>query len=148
MIIGNICNCEKYFNVHNDFKEAFEILKSLGKDTSVGKIQGKNVSGNVFDTNTADASDDGNIKPFEAHKRFIDIHYIISENESFGYEDIEYLSPITEYREDNDCILYEGEINKVMLHEGDFCIVFPEDAHIPAMGNGNRVKRCVLKVKI
>jgi YhcH/YjgK/YiaL family protein len=86
----------------------------------------------------------------EAHKKYIDIHYCISGSEGIGYNDVPRLTPTTEYDEENDYLLLSGEYQKVVLHEGDFCIVFPEDAHIPMMkGDADgMLLKAVAKVKI
>ena len=86
---------------------------------------------------------------FEAHKDYLDIHYCIEGSEGIGYANIDTLTPETEYDSENDYLLLSGKVNKTVLNKGDFCVVFPEDAHIPAMhGNESEVKKAVVKILV
>lgn len=145
MITGNISDCEKYYPVNKLFEEAFEYLKTIEKD--INKI---NLTVNLSEPQVSDFDNEGNKKVFEAHRRFIDLHYIIDGCEDFGFENIRNLESITEYNEEDDYILLKGNENRIKLCKGDFAIVFPEDAHIPAMKCDNRrtVKRAVVKIPV
>ena len=93
---------------------------------------------------------DANKKIFEAHRKYIDLHYIIDGVEQFGYANIDTLTPAGEYNEADDYILLCGEVNRITLSNGDFVIAFPEDAHIPALKykNSEKVKRAVVKIPV
>lgn len=151
MILANIKDAEKYCSINPNFKVVFDFLKTLTKDSKEGLIAEDyrvNFSGKYCDT--ADKNADGTPKAFEAHKKYIDIHYCISGSEGIGYNDLTRLAPATEYDEENDYLLLSGEYQKVILHEGDFCIVFPEDAHIPMMkgASDEKLLKAVAKVKM
>lgn len=150
MILANIKDAEKYCAINKNFKVVFDFLKTLTKDskeTLEADDYKVNFSGKYCDT--ADKNADGTLKKFEAHKKYIDIHYCISGSEGIGYNDVSRLTPDTEYDEENDYLLLSGEYQKVVLHEGDFCIVFPEDAHIPMMKGtvDGKLLKAVAKVK-
>ena len=134
MILANIKDAERYYSLHPAFPAVFEFLKSLGTESREG-ISGENYrvnfSGQYIDT--SDKSNDGTDKRFEAHRKYIDIHYCVSGSEGIGYADIATLTPETEYDEEADYFFLSGKYQRLILREGDFCIVFPEDAHIPAM---------------
>ena len=144
MITGNIRDAEKYYSVHKDFKLAFEILATLTKETENGSHKISGLTVNVSNPTKKDE------KPFEAHRKYIDLHFIISGEEDFGYANINYAEPTTEYNEADDYILLEGEKGRTRLRTGDFCITFPEDAHAPALlgGEGEGVKRAVVKIEV
>ena len=151
MILANIKDAERYYAINPYFPEAFEFLKTLTKASTDGMVSDNyrvNFSGKPFDT--ADENPDGTKKSFEAHKDYIDIHFCISGSEGIGYADVGSLTPITEYDKENDYYLLSGEYQKLILRAGDFCIVFPEDAHIPAMrgAEGDKVLKAVAKVKV
>ena len=151
MIVANIKDAERYCMLNPCFPAVFEFLKGMTKDSKegiVGEDYRVNFSGQYICT--ADENADGTAKVFEAHKKYIDIHYCISGSEGIGYADVARLTPTTEYDEENDYFLLKGEYQKVVLREGDFCIVFPEDAHIPAMkGEGeDKLLKAVAKVKV
>lgn len=49
-----------------------------------------------------------------------------------------------------DYILLKGGMDKLLLKEGEFCIVFPEDAHLPG-GFGrttDKLKKAIVKIKL
>ena len=145
MIIGNIKDCEKYYNVNSVFESAFEYLKTVeyGKNTTKLTV-------NFSELITSDEDSTGKKKVFEAHRKYIDLHYIIDGTEQFGYADIETLAPITEYDEADDYILLDGDVSRITLNKGNFVIAFPEDAHIPALKykNSEKVKRAVVKIPV
>lgn len=149
MITGNIKESEKYYVLNPYFKEAFEVLKTLTPDMCEN-YKSENITVKVSDNITSDLSQDGAPRVFEAHRKFIDVHFVIDGTEAIGYANIRDLKAKTEYNPDRDCQFYEGEANKIRLDRGDFCITFPEDAHIPFMNPGkeSKVKRCVVKIEI
>ncbi|MCR4719916.1 MAG: YhcH/YjgK/YiaL family protein [Firmicutes bacterium] len=145
MVLGNINDCQKYFIISSDIKNAFEYLKTVeyGKNTT-------NLTVNFSEPITADEDSMGKKKLFEAHRKYIDLHYIIDGTEKFGYANINTLKPVTEYNEKDDYILLSGEASRITLNKGDFVIAFPEDAHIPALKykNSEKVKRAVVKIPV
>ena len=100
--------------------------------------------------NTSDKTANGDNKVFEANRKFIDIHFMIDGEETFGYANVNDLRAITEYNDKEDYLLLNGNINRIRLGNGDFCIVFPEDAHIPAMeyGGSKKAKKAIVKIPL
>ncbi len=145
MITGNINTCEKYYGINIGIKNALKLLKTMeyGKNAS-------DMTVNFSETMTLDTDSAGNKKLFEAHRKYIDLHYIIDGTEQFGYANVDKLTPVTEYDEKDDYILLRGEVSRITLNKGDFVIAFPEDAHIPALKykNSEKVKRAVVKIPI
>lgn len=85
-------------------------------------------------------------KKFEAHKRFIDIHVPIDNDEIIGWEDInDMCSPIEPgYIESKDVVKFIMDTdNLTTLKPGQFAICYPEDAHKPNIGSGSHRKLCV-----
>lgn len=151
VIIDNIKYSSLYEGIHKDFKEAFDFLKILTPDTVGGEIKQGNLKGYVGEAyvDTADFIN-GNPKKMEAHKKAIDIHYIIDGGEDVGVGIIDNLTPSCDYNEEQDYRFYSGNISRVSLKRGDFLIAFPEDAHIPAMESADikKVKRAVVKIEV
>lgn len=153
MIFGNIKDAERYYSVNPYFKEAFEFLKTLSPDS----LPKEGISGPDFRIGVPtdfslnyDTNPDGTPRQFEAHRKFLDIHYCIAGSEGFGYNDVDRLTPATEYDERGDCLMLEGEVHKLVLRAGDFCVVFPEDAHIPQLvGDADKkVLKTVVKIRV
>lgn len=144
MIIDNINSSEKYNNMHKDFEKVFDYLKKLDP-TTIGRVD---LSDTVWVTTSLTPDSESNTKPFEAHRNYLDIHYIVSGKETFGYSNTDRLTSIQEYNELEDFELLEGEISTIILNEGDFCIIYPEDSHIPFMKKlSDHLVRAVAKIK-
>ena len=145
MITGNIKLCDKYNNVHKDFEKVFDYLKNNLCKESTGRAD---LADGVWVNAPFAPESDGISNTFEAHRNYIDIHYILSGKEAFGYADVDSLSTTKAYDEADDYELLEGEISTLILKEGDFCVVFPEDAHIPCMQKlSDDLIRVVAKIK-
>ncbi|MDR2008468.1 MAG: YhcH/YjgK/YiaL family protein [Alphaproteobacteria bacterium] len=88
---------------------------------------------------------------WEAHRKYIDIHYILEGAEMFGYENIGELQVDKDYNPDKDMITYVGAMkNPIILKQGMFAVVYPEDAHMPNVSpNGEKIplKKIVFKIK-
>ena len=149
MILDNIENYKKYEELNRNFEKAFKFLKreDLGS-LAVGKyeIDGEEVFALVQEYETKDLE---NAK-YEAHKKYIDIQYMLDGNEYMGYSSIDKLKITSPYSEENDFMLLSGEANLIMLNSKDFSVFFPEDAHMPgiAIKDKNKVRKVVVKVII
>lgn len=148
MIIDNIKNSNEYVTIHKDFGKIFEFLENLKEDaTGMVTLDEGNVWANVFGVEKL--PDD--MKIFEAHRKFIDIHYILSGEESFAYSNIDRLKSVMSYNDADDYELFEGESgNCILLKKGDFVITFPQDAHIPdfQIDDSQKTVRVVVKVRM
>ena len=150
MIIGNKKDFARYSNLNEAFGRAFAFLETLSEDSPNVKINEKGVRGGVSIIQKSDTFANGDSKCFEAHRRDIDIHYVLQGEERFGYAHADTLCPKTAYNEESDYILLTGDCAAyVTLRPGDFCIAFPEDAHIPCLTSGNteKVKKVILKIQ-
>ena len=152
MIFGNIKDAYRYYSVNEKFKETFEFLSNLSPDSLPESVSEEGFKINLpksFSENF-DLDENGAPRQFEAHRDYLDIHYCIAGSEGFGYNDISSLTPTTEYDAEKDFQLFNGDVYKLILHPGDFCIVFPEDAHIPQLigDPDGKVMKAVVKIKL
>lgn len=88
-------------------------------------------------------------QPLEMHREYIDIHLLLEGEERIGYlplSKVEHYSQ--EYKSEGDCALSPDAPDfYVQLYPGDYCIVFPEDPHAPAISSG-RINKIIGKVRI
>jgi YhcH/YjgK/YiaL family protein len=86
---------------------------------------------------------------WEAHRKYIDIQYIVSGEENIGYANVADLT-MGEYNEEKDRYIPQGEGSFVRLLAGMFGVYMPEDAHMPnmAVGQPAPVKKVVVKVAV
>ncbi|MBI9033196.1 MAG: YhcH/YjgK/YiaL family protein [Bacteroidales bacterium] len=87
---------------------------------------------------------------WEAHKKYIDIHWMLSGNESILYANLRDLYVVKEYDDKNDFMILEGSGDRFTLSANRFAVLFPEDAHQPGLiaDDVEQVMKIVLKVKI
>ena len=132
MITDNIKNRELYKGVHKYFPEVLEVLASLNANSPAGKTVID--EGNAWVTvSKIGETEDKTGADFEAHGAFIDIHYLASGSEIFGYAYLGDLEPTTEFDAERDVVFAKGHVNEIKLSDGEFIVTFPDDAHLPNM---------------
>ena len=150
MIIGNIKDCERYYAVNEKFKKAFDFLKNISTDIETGKhiIDGDDVYASVMTYETKNEKD----CVIEAHRKYIDVQYMILGTEIMEINDITALKSSVPYDEEKDAEFFaEGDSGeRIIMESGKFAIFFPEDLHKGAIMNGSpeTIKKVVVKVKI
>ncbi|MFA6408798.1 MAG: YhcH/YjgK/YiaL family protein [Gammaproteobacteria bacterium] len=95
-------------------------------------------------------------KPFlegelEAHKKYIDIQYLVSGEEYFGHAFLDDLSISKPYDTDKDCIFYSQPEKTTILRllPRMFTVFFPHDAHMPCrhLDYPTKLLKVIMKVK-
>ncbi len=86
---------------------------------------------------------------FEAHRRYIDVHYCLSGTEAISIASPIDLKETSVYDPDKDTIFYEGQsVSTSILTPGTFMVCFPEDVHrtgITAESTSD-IRKLVIKV--
>ena len=151
MIYGSIKSIERYALPDNLLKALTEIQGYSVSNYSVGKkvIDGDNVFLNLFEYDTKDPTD----AMMEAHRKYIDVMYVVNGEETVYVKDTSSLSKVTkEYEEDGDYLLgvLDEDTSAIKLYPGMFLVLFPEDAHAPGCNTccSHAVKKIVGKAKI
>lgn len=87
---------------------------------------------------------------WEAHRRYIDVQFILQGREKMGYTGLEKMEVIQDYDEETDVVFLEGEGDFFIVPTGYFAIFAPDDAHMPgiAADTSEPVKKFVVKIKI
>ncbi len=147
MIVDRIGNAKLYYGLADRVRVGLEYLESVDASTlEAGRhdILGDDCYAIVTGYNTQPQGE------WEAHRKYIDIQYIVSGAERVGYVHIDSLSVKQEYDEQTDCMLLSGEGDFVSLRPKMLAIFFPEDAHMPGLSISDQqtVKKIIVKVKI
>ena len=149
MILDNMDNYKKYISLNKNFDKAFEFLKREDLETlPVGKyeIHGKDIFALVqeYETKALETAS------YEAHKKYIDIQYLIEGTENMGYAQTNKLEVSVPYNEETDFIELVGEPRLTLFGKGEFFILFPEDAHMPGVLNkeSKKVRKVVVKIAV
>ncbi len=146
MIFTTIKDINRYLVLNPYFEKAVNyLLTNDFENCEDGKYE--LINENVFAIVSTLKDATANEVKLEAHKKYIDIHFIIRGTESFGIKPTHYcLFPIGSFDIDKDVLLYEdSEFETLLLTKGDCVIVFPEDAHAPTLQTKG-LKKVILKI--
>lgn len=148
MIIDTLEQADRYTALHPEFARAFDFLRNAPlSDLKPGRheIDGDGLFAIV-------ATDEGRGRDrakLEAHRRYIDIQYVVGGSEVIGWSGLERCGDIeSPYDAQNDVALFrDPPVTWVDLAPGSFAVFFPEDAHAPLAGSQTVIK-VVVKVAV
>lgn len=87
---------------------------------------------------------------WEAHRRYIDVQYVVEGNERMGYASLSDLTVSQAYDDKDDYLLLQGKGDFLTMSPGTFIVLGPQDAHMPqiAVGTSGEVRKVVVKVAV
>lgn len=149
MIITSKDQAYRYKNISKNLDKALDYIQKLKLEdfniTEDKKICDE-VKYNVFDYQPHNGQP-GDM--FEQHKKWFDIHLIISGSEKMALTSNELVETTQPYDSSTDSELSTGQPKVIVtLHPGDMLIAFPEDIHQPGIKvNNDTIRKVVVKVK-
>jgi len=151
MIYDQISNIALYRNLSPNIALALDFLKQMKPDTPVGTYQiNHRVKAIVSEYETKLENESG----YEAHRKNIDIQYLLSGEERIASLPIERLKETKPYNEEKDAAFYAADTSLqpsyLSLLPGFFAIFFPQDGHMPQLcvDNPMKVKKVVVKIEV
>ncbi len=134
MIIAKNSEALRYKGIHPRLDAVLErlndaFLSTVGHESM--KLEGDSLYATRFEYDTLPIEETF----FEAHKRYLDVHVMIS-----GSERVEIASPdsLELFEHKDDFYAYRGGAEqRLVIRPGEFLVVFPDDAH--------RIKICETK---
>ena len=86
----------------------------------------------------------------EAHRKYLDIQYIVKGKEVMGWADLADCQIQGEFNETKDIGMYAGDFVFTTINEGICYVAFPEDAHMPGrhLDVPNDFVKVVVKLKV
>ncbi len=140
----------RYTILSQRFAAAFEFLVNLPAGQPAGRcdIDGDNCFALMQAYTTRPLSQ----ALFEAHRKYIDIQFILTGRETILWSPLATLSEVTQpYAADKDiaCFANPPLWTPVNLCAGQFAIFFPEDGHAPGLecGGPSEIRKIVIKVR-
>jgi biofilm protein TabA len=148
MILSELKNKNRYLNLHPLFEKAFSFLEKENlSQLPEGKlaIDGDDLFAIISKLGTSAEE----IPKLEAHKKYIDIHYIIAGTELFGWKNLSDCKHVEgEFDFEKDYVLYnDQDFTNLLLIKNNFVVVYPEDAHSPVI-RSEHLHKVVLKIKL
>lgn len=151
MVVDKLENAYLYAGLSAKIKRGLEVLK--GEKLSAKKDGRYRVDGDelyyIVQRYTTKPLKEGRL---EAHKKYIDIQFTAEGEEVIGHCILGRLNVEEPYDGAKDVAFYKvpERINSVKLSEGMFCILFPQDGHIPGchLAGPSKILKVVVKVKI
>lgn len=149
MVYDKIDNIETYKGLSEGIYEGLEFLKNATPELACGVYElTPRVKAIVSEYETKPVNENG----YEAHKKFIDIQFLLKGTEKNCCLPIEKLKETKPYKEEIDAAFYETDVlvQEMMLGDGYFAIYWPQDAHMPCLSvdGAEKVKKVVVKVEM
>ena len=149
MIIDVLENANLYLEVNSKLNKAFNFLRNidlLKLDIGKYEIEGTNIYA-IVDNYFTRSKEEG---LWEAHRRYIDIQFVVKNKEQMGYANLGQMQNCTKYDQEKDILFFKGTGSYFIIPAGTFVIFTPQDVHMPgiAIENPEAVKKIVLKILI
>ena len=150
MIFDHLANISLYKTLSPDIYAGLTYLQQLSPDIAPGIYQiTPRVKAIVSEYETKVKNEVG----FEAHRKNIDIQYLLKGEERIACMPIEKLTETDPYSEEKDAAFYTADdvkAQEMTIGNGYFAIFFPQDGHMPQLcvDEPQMVKKVVVKVAV
>jgi YhcH/YjgK/YiaL family protein len=151
MIVDRIENARLYLPLHGQFKKAFGVLADPAlaqKPDDRYSVDGDDLFYMVQQYTTKPVD----LTRFESHRKYIDIQVLLAGQELLGYAPTAGLEVTVPYDGAKDIMFYRvGTMTgQVRLEPGLFCLLFPQDGHLPScqITSPAEVHKVVFKIRV
>jgi YhcH/YjgK/YiaL family protein len=88
--------------------------------------------------------------PLEAHRAYIDVQVVLEGVDTLGWAPVAACREIAQpYDPAKDIVFFRDAPQALLqLLPGQLAVFFPEDAHAPLIGGGERIRKVVVKVPV
>lgn len=149
MIVTTSKTIDENFGIEQELRKCYQFIKENDlSELQCGKyiIEGENLYVNIVNYQTKKAEE----CIWESHKKYLDVHYMISGCEKILLADVERMQ-VGQYFEDTDYVQMTGkEKGYTILEKEDLLVLFPKDAHMTGcfVNESQCIKKAIFKVKI
>lgn len=148
MIIDDFKNFSQYFQLNSNLRIVFDYLNSI----NISKLEKGEytINENAYLIVAYDEPKQDFTPKLEVHRQYIDLQFAISGEFQIGWKFLgNCKNRLTQFDADKDFELFSDESQVVInLEPSAFCLLFPNDAHVPfPPKNGNLVKG-IVKIKV
>jgi YhcH/YjgK/YiaL family protein len=132
MIIDHIKHASLYYRLNDRIAMALQAVQStefLSAEPGRHELQGSDVFALVQHYNTKPPA----FGKWEAHRRYIDLQYVVSGDEVIGQAHLGKMTVTEPYNEEKDVLFLSGQGNFFTVSAGTFVIFFQQDVHMPGL---------------
>lgn len=150
MVIDHVHQAALYYKLHPGIEAALRYIQATDftkVDNGTYPIDGDQLFAIVQEYDTKDPSSE----KLEAHKKYIDVQFMIHGQEQMGHALLNKQVTTRDYRTEDDFMLFDEAPDFFsVVTEGMFTIFFPPDLHMPCIlhQRSSHVKKVVVKVSI
>ncbi len=143
MILIDLANWEEYANAYPNLRTALEWASSCSKDNFI--THREELDNGAFANFERPAMLLRERVQLEAHRKYIDIHIPLHNDETIGWAPTQACHQISKpYDAEHDIIFFGDDAHSMIrVRVGDAAIFFPSDAHAPNIGIGYHKKICI-----
>ena len=152
MIVTELRHIDRELAMTSSLRKAFDFLNGIGiADLPDGRvdIDGERVFANVqrYATESRDEP------KFEYHRKFVDVQFIVSGEETIGWVTRDRMTVTVDYDKEKDVCFgtaARGVWTPVRLHAGQLAVLWPDDCHAPklAVNAPAQVMKIVVKIAV
>lgn len=153
MVIDTLQHAETYMRLGKGIETTLRFFQTYQDDGA--DLPAKTIldGENIFVNGVCYTSEEKPQGQLEAHKKYIDVMYVVEGEERFFYKPFAQVSRITmPYSAEKECALAEIDAGaaQVRFSAGQFLIFFPQDAHLAALlwDKPCKVRKFIAKVAI
>jgi biofilm protein TabA len=148
MILDDLANAARYGDLHHGFREGFAFLQRADLhllDSGRYELDGER----IFALVNRDPGRQRAGARLEAHRKYIDIQFLVEGQEEIGWRPTAECCEVTEpYDEQRDIAFFSDTPHAwIKLPVGKFMIFYPDDAHAPLAASGSNTK-AVIKIAV
>ena len=148
MIFDHLSIINTYKSLSADIYSGLLFLQQVSPNIAIGTYQiNPRVKAIVSEYETKVKNEVG----YEAHRKNIDIQYLLKGEERVACLPVEKLKETKPYSEEKDAAFFTASVQPIEMKLGDgyFAIFFPQDGHMPQLSvdEPKMVKKIVIKVE-
>ncbi len=147
MIIGKKEELKAYKGISANLDKGIDYVLSFDKNTPDGRVE---IDGNkVYALISTGQTKGEQSDKYEAHKKYIDLQFVLEGEEDTGYASIDNCEVDTPYDEGGDFMMVKGPGSEITTKANEFYIAFPFDGHRPLHSkNPGKIRKLIVKVLV
>jgi len=156
MILDALENLERYRGLDPHLDRGLEALRRVTQSSPLEHGRHELAGLELYASVSSYLSQAPEAKPFEAHRRYLDVQVVLEGRETLYWAPLGSLRLEKEYSPGEDIAYYSlgagGPGQGLALEPGLFVVLFPQDGHKPgchpAGGRPQAVRKLVLKIRL